>query len=322
MGGAPHGARLLARDPGKENALKRQGVQALFGLQLAFASPRLATLSLIPDFQHMHLPEMFSKAEVDYREHIYRECARHATRVIVFSETVRKDFEQFAPQQAKKARTLPPISFVPETLYEQELAPLLARYHLPEKFVYLPNQFWKHKNHGVAFQAARILKERGVDVKMVCSGFPGDYRHPEYFGEIWQKLSAWNIREQVLYLGQLPHEHVLMLMRQSVCVLNPSRFEGWGITVEEARSVGKQVVISDIAAHREQNPPRATWFDANSAEELAEKLADLWRATPPGPDGELERAARTAQPRRVRAYAEAFAGVAREAVASGEGRGS
>ena len=309
--------RLLARDLAKENVLRAKGVQVLFGLQLALESPKLATLSLIPDFQHVHLPELFSQAELDFRDHIFRETARRSTRVILFSETVRKDFAAFAPKLAGKARALPPISFVPKAVYDETVAPLLARLHLPEKFIYLPNQFWKHKNHAAAFQAVRILRGRGVDAQLVCSGFPGDYRHPEYFGELWQKLSEWDVRGQVIFVGQVAHEDVLQLMRQSVCVLNPSRFEGWGITVDEARSVGKQVVISDIPAHREQNPPRATYFDPNNAEELAKKLAGIWKETPAGPDAALEAEARAAQPGRVRGYAEAFAAVAREAVGSG-----
>ena len=310
--------RLLARDLAKENVLRAMGIQVLFGMQLAFEAPKLATLSLIPDFQHVHLPELFSRVELEYRDGIFRETARRATRVIVFSETVRKDFAAFAPRHAEKARALPPVSIVPEAVYNESMTPLLARLHLPEKFVYLPNQFWKHKNHATAFQAVRILRGRGVDVQLVCSGFSGDYRHPEYFGELWQKLSEWDVRGQVIFIGQVAHDDVLRLMRQSMCVLNPSRFEGWGITVDEARSIGKQVVISDIPAHREQNPPRATYFDPNSAEELAQKLGAVWRETPPGPDVTLESEAREAQPGRVRAYAEAFAAVAREAMASEE----
>ena len=62
--------RLLARDLAKENVLRAKGIQVLFGMQLAFESPKLATLSLIPDFQHVHLPEMFSGVEIQYREQI------------------------------------------------------------------------------------------------------------------------------------------------------------------------------------------------------------------------------------------------------------
>jgi len=59
----------------------------------------------------------------------------------------------------------------------------------------------------------------------------------------------------------VPREHVLLLIRQSIGVLGPSLFEGWGFGVDEARSVGKRLLISDIPAHREQNPPEAIFFN-------------------------------------------------------------
>ena len=97
---------LLARDLAKENVLRAMGIQVLFGMQLAFESPKLATLSLIPDFQHVHLPEMFSAAELEYRDQVYAATARRATRVIVLCETVRKDFAAFAPpSEATRAST-------------------------------------------------------------------------------------------------------------------------------------------------------------------------------------------------------------------------
>jgi hypothetical protein len=40
--------------------------------------------------------------------------------------------------------------------------------------------------------------------------------------------------------GVVPHAHVLQLMRQSLAVLQPSLFEGWSMSVEEAKSIGKR----------------------------------------------------------------------------------
>ena len=37
------------------------------------------------------------------------------------------------------------------------------------KYFYLPNQFWKHKNHLIVFKALKILKEKDVEVTLVCS---------------------------------------------------------------------------------------------------------------------------------------------------------
>jgi len=195
------------------------------------------------------------------------------------------------------------------------LISIINLYNLPEKFFYLPNQFWKHKNHETVFKAIKVLKDRGVKVTLVCTGYPGDYRHPKYVSELFQKLSEWNIRDQVIYLGMIPHDHLLLLMRQSITVINPSLFEGWGISVDEARSLGKQVLVSDIAAHREQDPPKAMFFNPTNCEELCEKLKSLWLNTTPGPDFALEAEARETLPKRFRSYGESFVSVAQSSLA-------
>lgn len=305
--------RMLSRDFLMERFLRKHQVNVVFSPPLAYTYQQIATLSWLPDFQHLHLPEMFSKAECLTRNRTFLNYARLATRLILMSEAVKKDFESFAPTYTHKARVLHPISYVPESIYECDLHSVLNLYHLPEKFVYLPNQFWKHKNHEAVFQAVKVLNDRGIKVVVVCTGNPVDYRHPAYFADLCNKLAQWNIRDQVMYLGLISREHVLLLMRQSICVLNPSLFEGWGYTVDEARSVGKQVLLSDIPSHREQNPPKATFFNPLDYDDITEKLGRIWLHTEPGPDLELELETRHALPNRLRAYAEAFFLVAREA---------
>ena len=306
--------RLWSRDVVMEGVLKKHRITIVFGPVLTGEYARIATLAWLPDFQHIHLPHMFSTEERVWRDRSFQQCARSATRIILPSESSRKDFATFAPQHLGKVRALHPISYIPDSVYETDLGSLLQMYNLPEKFVYLPNQFWKHKNHEMVFRAVKILKDKGLRICVVCTGNPGDYRHTTHFADLFEKISRWNIRDEILYLGLVPHDHALMLMRQSLCVLNPSLFEGWGMTVDEARSLGKQVLVSDIPAHRDQNPPQATLFNPQNCDDLVEKLDQIWRGTRPGPDIELEAAARQELPRRISAYAEAFTAVAREAV--------
>ena len=168
---------------------------------------------------------------------------------------MKADFEQRLPEHAAKARVVSPVSRIPSHIYAGDPGEVVKEYNLPAKFFYLPNQFWQHKNQELVFQAVRNLKQRGVQVNVVCSGFPGDHRSLRHFATLWEKLSRWNIRDQIIYLGLIPHDDVLRLIRQTICVVNPSQFEGWGISVDEARSVGKRVLASALPSHLEQNVP-------------------------------------------------------------------
>jgi glycosyltransferase involved in cell wall biosynthesis len=67
-------------------------------------------------------------------------------------------------------------------------------------------------------------------------------------------------------------------MKNSLAVINPSMFEGWSTTVEEAKLFGKTVVLSDIAVHREQSPVNGIYFDPADPVALAQQLKRVWDA--------------------------------------------
>lgn len=308
--------------------LLRQALRAVpgGGVDLIFPGrytigKRTAVLCWIPDFQFLHLPEMYTKAQVKDLNTKYKHWSRSATLVVLSSQNAREDYSKFIPQYAHKARVMNFVAHTPPQLYDTDPVSVTAQYNLPEKFIYIPNQFWKHKNHTLVLEALRVLKDRNIRPFVVFSGNTIDIRHPLFFSELLQKVSRWGLRDQVAFLGLAPHDHVYSLIRQSICVLNPSLFEGWSTTVEEAKSTGKRVLLSDLAVHREQDAPSACYFDPRDAGDLASKVEGIWANTPPGPDIELEQKARSVAPQRMEIFAETFLSIACESVDLARGRG-
>ena len=297
---------LFGKKAGFSVLLKKHHVDVLFGPLITFPIFTIKTLIWVPDFQHFHYPEMFSPDECQSRSTTIQKVAKKATRVILISNAAKKDFLDFAPECIKKAAVFSPMAYIEESVYDIPLQEVLNRYNLPEKFIFLPNQFWKHKNHCLVLKAIRFLKEEGIHVTLVCAGSSHDYRNPTFFSQLTRKISEWNLRDQVIYLGLIPRQDVLLLMRQSICVINPSLFEGFGFSVDEARSIGKKLILSDIPPHREQNPPAAEYFDPSDKEDLARVIRMVWLETPPGPDAVLEKYARKDYRQRVQKSIQTF----------------
>ncbi|MEM1368642.1 MAG: glycosyltransferase [Cyanobacteria bacterium P01_H01_bin.15] len=299
-------------NPSLEQHLQHQGCQVFFmnNLHYHLSTP---SLSWIPDFQHLHLKHLFNSEQLRRRDQAFLQRSRLANQLILSSKNARSDFLKFAPNYADKAQLLHFVAQIDPAIYTSETQTICAKYRLPERFVYFPGQFWQHKNHTVAFDAVRILRARGIDITLVCTGPLSDYRQPLYFSSLIQKLTDDDIRDRVIILGLLPYLDIQALMRQSVCTLNPSLFEGWSTTVEEAKTLGKCTVLSDIAVHQEQNPSQARYFAANSSEALADVLGDVWKTIPAGPDLDLEREARVNLPQRTRRVAESFLQIAQAA---------
>jgi glycosyltransferase involved in cell wall biosynthesis len=106
------------------------------------------------------------------------------------------------------------------------------------------------------------------------------------------------------------------LFFHSIAIINPSRFEGWSTTVEEAKSSGKTVLLSDIPVHREQDPPHGKYFSVDSASELADLMATT--IANHNPLSEMENRSRAARrlPQRISQFAAAFENIVLDATAS------
>ena len=153
---------------------------------------------------------------------------------------------------------------------------LLAKYNLPRHFFYLPNQFWQHKNHECVIKALGIAKREGKDIVVAVSGNHEDSRDPDYLPKLLSLITAESVEENFRVLGMIPYEDVQALMLSAAALINPSRFEGWSTTVEEAKSLGVEMLLSDIHVHREQAEKYAQFF----GQDIPSQLADIMSKSP------------------------------------------
>ena len=263
-----------------------------------------AEIHWIPDLQHRALPGNFGLVDRLRRDRGYRRLAARARLVVVSSEVARAEAARAYPRWASKLRV---VHFASSSQPEgEDPGPVLARLGLPERFLLLPNQFWAHKNHRTAFAAVPEL-----ELPLVCTGETADPRRPEYFRELESSLAATGLAERVRILGVLERSDYLALVRAAPALVQPSLFEGWSSTVEDAKAYGRPIALSDIPVHREQAPPLAQYFEALDPHDLARAAAAAAATLPLAPEE-----ARRRQAERSARYAERFLEVAREAVSS------
>jgi len=302
-----------------EAVLKQHKIDALFGRAFGIHLQNTITISWLPDFRYQLAPETIGEDLCRARHQIFSGCAEHATYIALMSESTKKDFEAFFPKHALKGRVLKTTSSIPYSLYSEVPMDSLREYALPEKFIYVPIQWWRHKNHISLFHAMRILNERGVHVTAVATGITEDPFAPDHYQRMLDHIREWGISDQMKVLGIVPRTHVFQLIRQSVCVVNPSLFEGFGLSANEAYCIGKHSLLSDIPPHREQVSDEVTYFDPHDPKDLADKLSTIYTTHAHGPDFDLERDARCHYDERLRLSAESFMSIVNEAIAVPKG---
>ena len=233
----------------------------------------IPALAWFPDFQHRKLPGLFSPLARWRRDFGFRVQIASRRCILLSSESALADFRVAYPH-ASNAVSVARFATEPSPdLLTADAAAVIAGYRLPEKFFYLPNQFWHHKNHPVVIEALTILKQRGVDVVVAASGSTEEARKSEYFSGLMREVAERGIETNFRYLGLIPLAHVYALLRSSMALINPSLFEGWSTTVEEAKSFGVPMIVSDIPVHREQAGAVASYFAVDDAQALAGYLA-------------------------------------------------
>jgi glycosyltransferase involved in cell wall biosynthesis len=214
-------------------------------------------INWIPDFQHIHLPEMFSLKDVNSRNTNFKKLINHSDLILLSSYDALKDFIFFSNESESKVRVLQFVSQPDEKFFElkdSDRKSILDKYSLPNDFFYMPNQLWKHKNHLFVFQAINELKQEGVEICVVCSGHLNDYRNRSHIEEIKDYINSNNLQTNIRLLGLIDYQDVFALIKFSKAVINPSLFEGWSSTVEECKSVNKKMILSDLDVHFEQYP--------------------------------------------------------------------
>jgi glycosyltransferase involved in cell wall biosynthesis len=273
----------------------------------------LPVLVWIPDFQHRHMPKMFSWVAYQRREFGIRMQLSGSRALMVSSESARQDCIDFYSVPKERISVVPfavlpggeEININPGTIREQ--------YALPRTFFLVANQFWKHKNHIVICEALALMKERGEFACVAAPGRQDDYRDPSVFVNLMAYVKDHGIEDMFRPLGSLPYSHVMALLRASTALINPSLFEGWNTSVEEAKSFGVPTLVSDIPVHREQLGAGTAYFEAHSAHALADNLGPMSRRGLGTCFRDRESNAAASMKRRVLGFAASFRAVADKA---------
>lgn len=234
----------------------------------------LPTVAWIPDFQHRLMPEMFPRGAWWRRELGFRMQFSTHRIIMLSSKTAREDAKHFYWNARTNTSVVRFAQMIDPGNFFEDSSDLMAKYNLPKHYVFLPNQFWKHKNHLLVIDAYRKAIEVNCLHRMphiVMSGRQDDPRNPGVYFEFTQQLASLQVEDKIRHLGLIPYHDVLRLVASADAVLNPSHFEGWSTPVEEAKALGARLILSDIRIHREQ-APHAQFFDPRNALALMNTL--------------------------------------------------
>jgi glycosyltransferase involved in cell wall biosynthesis len=252
---------------------KKYGLEVLFPFNDFVGTTKgnkIKLISWIPDFQHKFYPEYFGKLGLRLRELRFRGIVSKTDGLVLSSESAYRHFKKFYN---------PPIDFKTHVvrftsiinvaeLPEKEL--IDKKYDLHNDYFIVCNQFYPHKNHLFVLKALKVLKDQGINYFVVFTGKPDQSQDIKLLTEMEQFVVNNELNAQVKFLGLLPRTDQLALMKYSLSVIQPSKFEGWSTVIEDAKTLQKLVIASNLDVHTEQLGENGLIFDPDNASELAD----------------------------------------------------
>ena len=233
----------------------------------------------IPDFQEKHFPEFFSDSELIDRERAKLVMLEKEKNVVFSSRSAENDFRYFYSENDLKTYVLnfavhnDVKNFSPKDI-------VFAKYSIKEAFFLCSNQFWVHKNHQVVLEALREAVKQHPAIKVIFTGKEHDHRAPDYANKLKKLSEDFGLKDNVKFLGFIPRNDQLALMKYAIAVIQPSLFEGWSTVIEDAKSLSKNVICSDLAVHREQLGNAGNYFEPKDFKTLSEKIVKFYESKP------------------------------------------
>lgn len=254
-------------------ALKKERIDILSHTQLNKRLP-FKTIWWKPDFQEKYYPEFFSDIDLKLRDEAVSNNAINGN-LLFSSNDAKNDFLKFFGPIA--TRPVNVLQFVPELAnhfsddVKIKIAKVKEKYKIDSDYFFLPNQFWKHKNHELAIKA---ILANDISFPIVATGALNDYRGGKHI-EFIKSLLKNDINNKFKLLGLIDRDDLNYLMMGAMVVINPSRFEGWSTTVEEAKYLGKRLILSDIPVHHEQNPADSIYVQCDDVDSMIAAMSKI-----------------------------------------------
>jgi glycosyltransferase involved in cell wall biosynthesis len=229
----------------------------------------------VPDLQHKFFPMFFDKKRLWLRELRLRLTLKNATDLVVSSYDTLNHFKQFyAIPKKLRIHVLQFVSLL-DDFEKTDIEKLKLEYKIPPDYFIVSNGFLKHKNHFVVLKALKVLQQQNKMVHIVFTGKMEAYADSSYIDQLKDFIQSNSLGGNVSLLGIIPRDHQLCIMKNAQAVLQPSMFEGWNTTIEDAKSLQLPIIASSIDVHKEQLDDKGIYFDPANENDLARILLNF-----------------------------------------------
>jgi glycosyltransferase involved in cell wall biosynthesis len=240
------------------------------------------TIVTIHGLEYEFCPEAYSPFERFYMRWVIRKSCLWARTIIAVSENTKKDLERLYDVSVKKLKVIYegysndnfqfPISNFQRNPKSQIPNIKNTQYSiLNTQYLLFVGRLEERKNIVRIVEAFEIIKKKyNVDHKLILVGKFG------FGGEkIKEKIDGSEYRVDIILTGYVSDDNKYYLLANADAFLFPTIYEGFGLPILEAQSVGTPVVTSNVSSMPEVCGESAVLVDPMDSTEIAEATYKL-----------------------------------------------
>jgi glycosyltransferase involved in cell wall biosynthesis len=232
--------------------------------------------SLVIHMKTMHAftaPEAIGPLPRAYRRLNYPRTARAAEAIIINSESLRSEIQQYLNVDARKLKLI--YEAVDHDLFKLGDASTaraqVASYGVTKPFVLFVSSLWPYKNCDGLLRAWALARHELPDRQLAIVG-PG--RDEKYVAQLRSLAAELGISADVVFVGGVPLEETVRFYQAADVFVYPSLNETFGLPILEAMACGCPVVTSDTSAMPETAGGAAVLSDPKDPASIARAIVE------------------------------------------------
>lgn len=246
-----------------------------------FVPRKVKIATIIHDISFNFYPQFIKKSDLFFLKKLIPLSLKRADKIIAVSRFTQDEiikYYKIDPKKTDWVYNAVSEDFLAQDTSEEKIKLVREKYKLPQDYILYLGTLQPRKNIPALIEAYALLKadsdsEKYLNsIKLVLAGG----KSHNYDKLIDQTIEKSNLlKEDIIFTGFIDEEDKASVIKSAYVFCFPSFYEGFGIPVIEAMSVGTPAVVSDIMPHKEIFENAVSFFDPNLSGELSQALLGI-----------------------------------------------
>ncbi|MGR3310810.1 MAG: glycosyltransferase family 4 protein [Candidatus Brocadiales bacterium] len=254
--------------------LKRYGIDLYHNTKNALPLfSHTKSVVTIHDMAPFLFPESFTFMQRTHLQFHFRHAAKSAKKVITVSEQSRKDIVNILGIDDKKVVSIP--NGISDEFYRindtERLEAFRTEHRLAKDIILCMSTLQPRKNIDVAIRAfSQLKRQKDIPHQLVIVGRKG-----WLWKDTIRLVSELNLQKDIVFIGAVEDEELPLFYNLADVFLNPSSYEGFGLTCLEAMACGVPVITTNVSSLPEVVGDAGILVTPKSVEELAQAMFNV-----------------------------------------------